>query len=382
MLTGRRAFAGEDTSETLAAVIKDDPDWGALPQSTPSAIRRLLRRCLAKDPKARAADASIARIEIDDALTSPDRDVFAARTSRRAERLAWVAALALVAAAGIAATVWALRPAPPPGEIRVEINPPPTIEPLFSQISPDGQKIVFVNWVEGRARLELRTLDSAIAVPLAGTEDASGPFWSPDSQSIGFFNQRGNTLWRTDIDGRLLKVVTKVPGRGSGGTWNRDDTILFGSNPGLFRVSANGGEPTQVTQGQFHASSDLSSGRSPLPFLHCGSSSRRRVRWSARRIGPKAAARCRYNPCVCVRPSAVRASGNTVCPGLRSSQPGPERQSVSSGGTGGMASRPPRRSLCILHRHGHLSQWVGGTTLFTAAVGLVRSVGQQVGRGR
>ena len=99
--------------------------------------------------------------------------------------------------------------------------------------------------------LELRTLDSGAAVPLAGTEDASAPFWSPDSQSIAFFNQSDNTLRRTDADGRSVRVVTTVPGLGLGGTWNRDGTILFASNPGLFRVSADGGAPTQVTKGPF-----------------------------------------------------------------------------------------------------------------------------------
>jgi len=252
MLTGHRAFAGEDTSETLAAVMRDDPDWGALPKATPSAIHRLLRRCLVKDSKGRAADASIARIEIDDALASPDHDVSAAWTSQRPERVAWVAALALVAGVGIAATMWALRPPPTLGEIRVEINTPPTVDPLLLAISPDGQKIVWVNSSEGRSRLELRTLDSGSAVPLAGTEDASAPFWSPDSQSVAFFNQRDNTLRRSDIDGRSLRVLTNVPGLGLGGTWNRDGTILFASNPGLFRVSDIGGEPAQVTKGPFH----------------------------------------------------------------------------------------------------------------------------------
>ena len=104
MLTGRRAFAGEDTSETLAAVIKDDPDWGALTQSTPSSIRRLLRRCLAKDPKARLADASIARIEIDEALAEPMADIPVATTSRRRERFVWISALLLVAVAAVAAS--------------------------------------------------------------------------------------------------------------------------------------------------------------------------------------------------------------------------------------------------------------------------------------
>ena len=339
MLTGRRAFAGEDTSDTLAAVIEDDPDWGALPQSTPSAIRRLLRRCLAKDPKARAADASIARIEIDDALTAPDRDVFAGRTSRRAERLAWVAALVLVAAVGIAATAWALWPAPPPREIRAEINPPPTIEPLLSQISPDGQKIVFVNWFEGRTRLELRTLDSGVAVPLAGTEDAILPFWSPDSRSIGFFNHGGNTLWRTDIDGRSLKVLTTFPGAGAGGTWNRDDTILFGSAPGLFRVSATGGEPTPVTQGQGHGSpSFLPDGRRFLFVIVAPPPAGVYVGQLDGSTPKRLLDADRTPSSVCVRPSGVRASGNTVCPGLRPSQPGPQRKSVSSGGTGGTVS--------------------------------------------
>jgi Tol biopolymer transport system component len=99
----------------------------------------------------------------------------------------------------------------------------------------------------------LRPLDSGTVIPLAGTEDASGPFWSPDSQSVAFFNQRDNTLRRADVDGRSLRIVTHVAGLGLGGTWNRDDTILFASNPGLFRVSANGGEPTQVTTGPFHS---------------------------------------------------------------------------------------------------------------------------------
>jgi serine/threonine protein kinase len=252
MLAGRRVFTGDDTSETIAAVIRDDADWRALPDETPSSIRRLLQRCLVKDPKARAADASIARIEIDEALASPAPDRSSARTLRLAERVAWVASLALVAAAGVATTLWALRPSPSPGEIRVEINPPPNAVPLSSAISPDGQKIVFVGSVEGRSRLELRPLDSGTVVPLAGTEDASGPFWSPDSQTVAFFNQRDNTLRRAVIDGRSLRIVTHVPGLGLGGTWNRDDTILFASNPGLFRVSANGGEPTQVTTGPFH----------------------------------------------------------------------------------------------------------------------------------
>src|SRR5262245_10582899 len=164
MLTGRRVFAGQDSSETLAAVIKNDPDWGALPDETPPSIRRLLRRCLVKDPKGRLSDAAMARIEIDEA-SSTDGDVPAPGTSRRVERVAWVAALA--ASLGVAVTMWAFRPTPQSDEIRVEINTPPTADPLSLAISPDGRKIVFVESFEGRSRLVLRTLNSGTAVPLA-----------------------------------------------------------------------------------------------------------------------------------------------------------------------------------------------------------------------
>ena len=139
MLTGVRAFSGEDMSETLAAVIRGEPDWRALTDETPAPIRRLLRRCLAKDPKGRLSDASMARLEIDEALSGPQLDIPAAQTtSRRKERFAWASALALVTAIAVAAIVWALRPAPPAGELRFEINTPPTTDPVSLAISPDG----------------------------------------------------------------------------------------------------------------------------------------------------------------------------------------------------------------------------------------------------
>ncbi len=238
-------------SETLAAVIKGEPDWRALPDATPASIRRLLRRCLAKDAKARLSDASMARIEIDEARGEPHLDVSPApSTSRRRERLGWAFALALVTAIGVGAIIWALRPAPPAGELHVEINTPPTVDPFSLAISPDGQKIVFVATSEGRSTLWLRALDSGTTTPLAGTDDAAGPFWSPDSQSVAFFNPLEGTLKRTDIDGRSLQLLAKTPG--IGGTWNQDGTILFMGHSGLLRVSARGSEPTPVTQGRLH----------------------------------------------------------------------------------------------------------------------------------
>jgi Tol biopolymer transport system component len=250
MLSGRRAFAGDDTSETLAAVIKDEPDWSALQRETPPSIRRLLRRCLAKDPRSRLSDAAVARLEIDDARVEPLPDVLTHSTSRRRERFAWASALVLIAAAAVAAFLVARRPAPVGGEVRFDISTPPTTDPLSFAISPDGQKIVFVATSEGRSRLWLRRLDSGSAEALTGTDGAAWPFWSPDSRSVAFFTSTDNRLKRLDIDGRSIQVLGLFP-LGSSGTWNRDGTILFshfaGSSP-ILRISANGGQASPATR--------------------------------------------------------------------------------------------------------------------------------------
>ena len=213
MLTGRRAFAGQDPGETLAAVIKDEPDWGALPNETPPSIRRLLRRCLMKDPKGRLSDAAVARIEIDEALGEPQIDTYATQTtSRRKERFAWASALLLVGAVAIVAVMSTRRPEPPAGEVRFEIQTPPTTDPISLAISPDGQKIVFVATSEGRNKLWLRRLDSASAEPLAGTDGALAPFWSPDSRSVAFFTSRqpAQTLgYRRSIDAGAWNVSAR-----------------------------------------------------------------------------------------------------------------------------------------------------------------------------
>jgi serine/threonine protein kinase/Tol biopolymer transport system component len=250
MLTGRRAFAGEDTSETLAAVIRDDPGWDALPDTTPPSIRRLLRRCLAKDPKGRLSDAAVARIEIDEARLDARLDTGATPpTSRRGERVAWVSALLLVGAGAIAALLITRGPEPVAGEVRFDIQTPPTTDLMSLAISPDGQKIVFVATSEGRSKLWLRRLDSGSAEALAGTDGAAFPFWSPDSRSVAFF-ATDNRLKRLDIDGRSIQVLGMFP-LGSGGTWNKDGTILFshfaGSSP-ILRVSSTGGQASPATR--------------------------------------------------------------------------------------------------------------------------------------
>jgi serine/threonine protein kinase len=247
MLAGRRAFAGENVSETLAEVIKSDPDWGALASETPPRIRRLLRRCLIKDRKVRIADASMARIEIDEAQRGPQlNDPVVLSASRGRERLAWTAlAIVTLMAAGLA--VRAFRPAAPVPERRLDIATPPTTDPVSLAISPDGQRLVFISTFEGRPQLCLRSLNSTSARPLPGTVDARLPFWSPDSRSVGFFAQ--GQLKRVDIDGGSAQTLTNAANP-AGGAWNPDDVILFNSvaSGPILRVSATGGESTPLTR--------------------------------------------------------------------------------------------------------------------------------------
>ncbi len=248
MLTGRRAFAGDDVSDTLSYVISREPDWSKLPPH-PAAIRRVLRRCLQKDPARRIRHAGDAAIEIDEAQAESAGQGDAAPTaSRRRERLAWIAALGfgVIAAVAVAALL-RVGPGPAAPEMRVEISTPPTNDPASIAISPDGQTIAFVGTPAGRPRLWLRSLGAASARPLAGTDGASFPFWAPNSRSIGFFADDGR-LKRIDLDGDAVRVLANAP-LPRGGTWNSEDTILFVPATGpVFRVSATGGDRTQVTR--------------------------------------------------------------------------------------------------------------------------------------
>jgi eukaryotic-like serine/threonine-protein kinase len=247
MLAGRRPFDGESVSEVLAGVLKTDPDWRHLPAQTPASIRRLLRRCLEKEPRQRLQHIGDARLEIEEALASPAPDSSTPPGSfRRRERLALMSAAVVALAAGGMLGALFFRPAKPGAEVRLEIVTSPTTDVLSLAISPDGQKVVFAAASDGRPQLWLRRLDSSAARPLAGTDFGTLPFWSPDSRSIGFFADA--KLKRTAIDGGSVHEVASAPGP-MGGTWNGDGTILFApfiTGP-IFQVSLKGGEPSALT---------------------------------------------------------------------------------------------------------------------------------------
>jgi serine/threonine protein kinase len=251
MLTGKPAFAGETITDILSAIVKSDPDWGALPGVTPSVIRRLLKRCLDKDPNQRLHAIADARLDIAEAKSEPITVVSSVNGWARRERaIAVVAAAALVAA--LTMTVPTIRYFRTPltvqadaPELRLQVITPPTTDPVSMALSPDGRRLTFVATSDGTPRLWLRPLDSVTGQPLPGTDGASYPFWSPDSQSIGFFAE--GKLKRIDIGGGPPQPLADAPSA-RGGTWSRDGVILFGATGGILRVPASRGEVVRVTR--------------------------------------------------------------------------------------------------------------------------------------
>jgi eukaryotic-like serine/threonine-protein kinase len=263
-LTGHAVFAGDTLSDTIAAILDHEPHWKALPEHTPSSVRRLLRRCLEKDPKRRLADIADARLEIDEAETTPSgvRDAEATVSSsiarvRTRELVGWIIAAACLT--GLVATLAFNRagsgdrtPADIPSYSTSIVLPAGVSlwsgnSPGRFVLSPDGRRLAMVaSDSTGRSMLWVRPLDSRVAQALGGTEGATYPFWSADSRFIAFLAQ--NKLKKIGVAGG--EVVTLCDASfGSSGAWNRDDVILFtpnGNSP-LYRVSASGGTPTQVT---------------------------------------------------------------------------------------------------------------------------------------
>ena len=256
MLTGTPLFEGATRSDSLAAVLRATPDWTGLPADTSATLRRLLRRCLEKDRKHRLDSAAAARLEIDDALRAPGPEEsfapVATSRSARGSRLAWVvAAAALLGMVALAVMlVRQLRDAAAPTvpiETRTEIATPSSSDFVSVALSPDGRHIVFVAGGTGPQRLWLRPLGDTTAQPLAGTEGAQHPFWSPDNRSIAFF--ANGQLMRIDLGGGPPRVLAPAQGGGRGGTWNEDGVLVFAPTAGgpLFRVGADGGNAVAVT---------------------------------------------------------------------------------------------------------------------------------------
>ena len=264
MLTGGAPFARATLPDTLAAIVGSEPDWSAIPDATPRAVRQMLRRCLEKDWRRRLHAIGDARIVIEDAIADPDVAARAAgataaassappRTRRPRSLLFASVALAVAAIAGWLArgALWpssnarAASSAAP--EMRLEIVTPPPLDPAATSfaISPDGRQLAFVGSAQGRSILFVRPFDALDAHALRGTEGARFPFWSPDAREVGFFADR--QLKRVDVEVGTVQLIAPAD-EGRGGAWGRDGVIVFGPEPNkLARVASTGGAVTELS---------------------------------------------------------------------------------------------------------------------------------------
>jgi len=253
MLSGRRPFIGSDISETLAAVIKDEPAWSALPADLPEPLRRLLRRCLEKDPKRRLSSIGDARLELDEPSMPAPATAPPAASSRQPSRAGWIAAalMTAVAAGTVAWAGWFRMPAAAP-LMRVTVQAPPEHrlfrDPANTTISPDGTRVAFITGASrSDAKLWIRSLDRLDAVAVEDSSGAQLPFWSPDSAMVGFF--AGGHLKVVSAGGGRPQTLAEAPD-GRGATWGANGDIVFAAASAgpISRVSANGGAVTTVTE--------------------------------------------------------------------------------------------------------------------------------------
>ena len=267
MLTGRAVFARNTMTDTLAAVVEREPDWTLLPGTALAPVRKLLERCLEKEPKWRLRDIGDVRHQLDEveaglqlqsiATAGSDSDASSKQTALRFVPWGMAAAAILVAA------VTLLSGASPPAvneatPFSFTVSPPTDkdpfpIAPMFLTVAPDGSGLAVVaGEVSGNQRLYLRTINSVEMRALQGTENVDQPFWSADSRSIAFVDRLQSKLKRIDVAGGPPRTIADVPGGQTlqGGTWNQNGDILFGiiggGNP-LFKVPAGGGTPVPAT---------------------------------------------------------------------------------------------------------------------------------------
>jgi len=268
MLTGRTLFAGDTVTDVIASVVKEEPDLAALPEATPTAMRRLLERCLRKDRRLRLPDIGAARLELQDALAGKDtetanadaeRTVETVLRRRKRERRAWSAVAVVLGGVAAALAFALLRPAPTPkppaGRFAIEAPPGWRFHAWGWPVpSPDGTQILFravpettphdLTREDESTMLWMRPLESLTARVLAGTDHVEHPFWSPNGQFVGFFAD--GELRRLNLASGTIQRICALPpltGFAGGADWSPDGTVIFATASEIFTVPAEGGEP-------------------------------------------------------------------------------------------------------------------------------------------
>jgi serine/threonine-protein kinase len=257
MLTGEHAFKGEDPSDVLAAVLRQDIDWTKLPEATPLSIRRLLERCLERDPKRRLRDIGDARLEIDDALKDPRAGVRASADGAGRRRGLAVAAVVTAALAGIAGGLALRRPEEPaPRPVaRFLLEPPPS--QLFRglgrtvDVSRDGQRIVFAT-SHGIYVRSLASLDARQIQEIEDVQTGFNPTFSPDGQTVAIWVAREQAIKGIPVNGgptvTLGSATRELGGLFTGMSWGADGIVAAYASGGVVRYPAGGGPPEQLVR--------------------------------------------------------------------------------------------------------------------------------------
>jgi serine/threonine-protein kinase len=264
MLTGARAFAGDDITDVIAEVVKTTPNWTALPTDVPPHVVTLIQRCLEKDRNARIGDMAVARFLLTGhatSITSPAPSVAVASAPAPRRRHTIPLVLAALLAGALIGWVVPRRPAgaPPVTHLQMSVQPadhlsgsvvsgtgrPPR---TAMALSPNGRLVVFSGTRGAVTQLYVRELDRADAAPIPGTENAVAPFLSPDARWVGFVAD--SKLRKVPLAGGPSVVISDVPAPGIswGSSWGEDGTILFASNAGISRVSSDGGTASPLSK--------------------------------------------------------------------------------------------------------------------------------------
>jgi len=275
MLCGSRTFHGDSVADTLASVLKLEPDWNQLPGDLPRGVHRLLRRCLQKDPRQRLHDIANARIEIDEALAAgPEPVADDASITAAPKRTSWM--MIVIPALLMLATGLLV------GRVLVPGSPDPAVRRFFIPlvagqdqssladltISPDGKTIAYVF----EDKLWLRDLDSIDPRPIDGTEGADSPFWSPDGSHVAYHAE--SKLWRVPTGGGKPAMISDLSTRPRQATWSAAQTISVNVGSEIQQLSSRGGEGTTVhevdrsVETDLHELSHLPDDRGLLFVLH------------------------------------------------------------------------------------------------------------------